>query len=76
MPRQARVVAAGVPHHIMQRGALVAKFGNDRFDQELTPQTEEHITDIKWVKTIDIKEPMKNTYPSIKNILSIFFDTP
>ena len=38
MPRQARVVAAGVPHHIMQRGALVAKFGNDRFDQELTPQ--------------------------------------
>ena len=45
-------------------------------NQELKPQTEEHITDIKWVKTIDIKEPIKNTYPSIKNILSRFFDTP
>ncbi len=45
-------------------------------DQELTPQAEEQITEIKWVKTIDIKEPMKNTYPSIKNILSNFFDTP
>ena len=45
-------------------------------EQELTPQVEEHITEIKWVKTIDIKEPMKNTYPSIKNILGNFFDTP
>ncbi|MEP7254735.1 MAG: NUDIX domain-containing protein [Ferruginibacter sp.] len=44
--------------------------------QELIPQTEEHITAIKWIKTMDIKEPIKNTYPSIKNILSKFFDTP
>lgn len=44
--------------------------------QELQPQTEEHITDIKWVKTINIKEPVKNTYPSIKDILAKFFDTP
>ncbi len=44
--------------------------------QKLIPQTEEHITEIKWVKTIDIREPIKNTYPSIKNILSTFFDTP
>lgn len=44
--------------------------------QELVPQTEEHITEIKWVKTMDIKEPVKNTYPSIKDILSSFFDTP
>lgn len=44
--------------------------------QELISQTEEHITEIRWVKTLDIKEPMKNTYPSIKNILSKFFDTP
>jgi 8-oxo-dGTP pyrophosphatase MutT (NUDIX family) len=44
--------------------------------QELKPQTEEHITEIKWVKTLDIKDPLKNTYPSIKNILSTFFDTP
>lgn len=44
--------------------------------QELTPQTEEHITEVKWVKTMDIKEPMKNTYPSVKDILSKFFDAP
>ncbi len=44
--------------------------------QELKPQTEENITEIKWVKTAEIKEPMKNTYPSIKNILAKFFDTP
>jgi 8-oxo-dGTP pyrophosphatase MutT (NUDIX family) len=44
--------------------------------QELQAQTEEHITDIKWVKTMDIKEPVKNTYPSIKDILAKFFDTP
>lgn len=39
-------------------------------------QLEENITEVKWVKTRDIKEPMKNTYPSIKNILSKFFDAP
>lgn len=44
--------------------------------QELIPQTEEHISEVKWVKTMDIKEPMKNTYPSIKDILSKFFDAP
>ncbi len=44
--------------------------------QELQPQTEEHITAIKWVKTLDIREPVKNTYPSIKEILAKFFDTP
>ncbi len=44
--------------------------------QELKPQTEEHITEIKWVKTQDIKEPVANTYPSIKDILSTFFDEP
>ena len=44
--------------------------------QNLVPQTEEHITEIKWVKTSEIAEPVKNTYPSIKNILSIFFNEP
>ncbi len=44
--------------------------------QETIPQAEENITEIKWVKTMDIKEPIKNTYPSIKDILSKFFDTP
>ncbi len=45
-------------------------------EQVLTPQTEENITEIKWVKTKDIKEPMADTYPSIKDILSKFFDEP
>jgi ADP-ribose pyrophosphatase YjhB (NUDIX family) len=44
--------------------------------QTLVPQTEEDIAEIKWVKTRNIKEPMANTYPSIKDILSIFFDEP
>lgn len=49
---------------------------NCKSDQKLIPQAEEYITDIKWVKTLEIKEPVKNTYPSIKNILSKFFDMP
>ncbi|MGC4103311.1 NUDIX hydrolase [Ferruginibacter sp.] len=44
--------------------------------QHLVPQTEEDITAIKWVATKDIKQPMSNTYPSIKDILSVFFDEP
>ncbi len=43
-------------------------------DQKLVPQTEEDITAIKWVATKNIKEPVANTYPSIKDILSVFFD--
>ncbi|NOT93570.1 NUDIX hydrolase [Ferruginibacter sp.] len=45
-------------------------------EQNLIPQTEEDITAIKWVTTKNIKEPMTNTYPSIKDILSTFFDEP
>jgi 8-oxo-dGTP pyrophosphatase MutT (NUDIX family) len=44
--------------------------------QKLVPQTEENITEIKWVATKDIKDPIANTYPSIKDILSAFFDEP
>lgn len=42
----------------------------------LTPQTEEHITDIAWIPTADIRKPVANTYGSIREILSQFFDTP
>ncbi len=45
-------------------------------EQSFVPQTEEDITVIKWVATKDIKEPIANTYPSIKDILSTFFDEP
>ena len=44
--------------------------------QEPVAQKEENITEAKWIKTKDIKEPMVNTYPSIKDILGKFFDTP
>ncbi len=44
--------------------------------QVLTPQTEEDITEIKWVNTKDIEMPMSNTYASIKDILTTFFDKP
>lgn len=44
--------------------------------QKLVPQTEEDITATQWVSTRDIKEPVANTYPSIKDILKRFFDEP
>lgn len=40
------------------------------------PQEAEQITIAKWIKTKDISEPMKDTYPSIKDILTKFFDEP
>jgi 8-oxo-dGTP pyrophosphatase MutT (NUDIX family) len=42
--------------------------------QQLIPQTEEGITAIEWVAVKNIKEKLKNTYPSIKDILEVFFD--
>jgi 8-oxo-dGTP pyrophosphatase MutT (NUDIX family) len=44
--------------------------------KNITAQTEEGITEVKWVATKDIKIPMANTYQNIKEILSTFFDTP
>lgn len=44
--------------------------------QALTPQTEEDILDAKWISTKDIKKPLSNTYATIKDILSEFFDAP
>ncbi len=41
--------------------------------QTLVAQTEEQITEIKWVKPTDMKDPLANTYPSIKDIVEIFF---
>lgn len=41
-----------------------------------TPQAAEQITEVKWIATRDIKEPMKNSYASIKEILAKYFDEP
>jgi len=44
--------------------------------QQLVPQTTEDITELKWIKPRDLKEPFSNTYPSIRDIMNQFFDTP
>ena len=44
--------------------------------QTLKAQAEEDITEVKWVHTKDIRQPLQNTYATIKDILKIFFDTP
>jgi 8-oxo-dGTP pyrophosphatase MutT (NUDIX family) len=44
-------------------------------EQKSAPQTEENITEIKWTHAKNIRELMENTYPSIKDILNVFFDT-
>lgn len=41
-----------------------------RNDQELTPQTEEDIHEIKWVGQKDLKPYMKNAFPSIVDVLT------
>jgi 8-oxo-dGTP pyrophosphatase MutT (NUDIX family) len=43
---------------------------------QLKPQTEEDITEVKWVAARNIKQPMNNTYPSIRDIMHLFFDKP
>lgn len=42
---------------------------NCKGKQHLVPQTEEDITSIQWVSLSGIEEIMKNTYPSIKDVL-------
>jgi hypothetical protein len=38
-------------------------------DEELTPQTEEDIKEIKWVKKEDLAKYTSNTFPSIIDVL-------
>ncbi|MEJ7626941.1 MAG: NUDIX domain-containing protein [Ferruginibacter sp.] len=44
--------------------------------QTLKPQIEEDISEARWIATKDIKKPLANTYSTIKDILSEFFDAP
>jgi hypothetical protein len=40
-------------------------------EQNLTPQTEEGITEVKWIPADKIKEKvLENTYASVRGILS------
>ncbi len=38
-------------------------------DEPLTPQTEEDITEIKWVKKEDLEKYLNNTFPTIISVL-------
>jgi 8-oxo-dGTP pyrophosphatase MutT (NUDIX family) len=39
--------------------------------QQLTPQTEEDIAEIKWVKKKDLKAYLNNTFPLVKDVLEL-----
>lgn len=39
--------------------------------QKLTPQTEEDISEIKWVKKKDLKNFLNNAFPSIRDVLEL-----
>ncbi len=43
---------------------------------KLSAQEEENITEVKWFSTKDIKIPVADTWPAIKDVLSTFFDKP
>jgi len=40
-------------------------------DQKLIPQTTEDIHEIKWVKTDELKQYMKNMFPSVTDVLQL-----
>ena len=44
--------------------------------QNFVAQAEEDIAEVKWIATQNIKEPMANTFKNIKEIMTVFFDTP
>lgn len=39
--------------------------------QNIVPQTEEDISEIKWVKKKDLKNYFSNTFPSVKDVLAL-----
>ena len=43
-------------------------------NQELRPQAEEDITEVRWIAVSDIQLPMKNSYENIREILRSFLN--
>lgn len=41
---------------------------------ELTPQLEEQITELRWVDLVGMKELLRNTFPSIKDVVRTLFN--
>lgn len=54
--------------HILKESHWYLMHADSR--QPLQPQTEEQITEIKWVKQTDLATYLKNSYPMIKDILT------
>jgi mutator protein MutT len=40
-------------------------------DQKLVPQTTEGIHEIKWVEPVELKQYMKNSFPSVTDVLQL-----
>jgi hypothetical protein len=43
-------------------------------EQKLVPQVEEDILELRWVKEIDLKEYLSNTYDNIIEIIEKYYD--
>lgn len=43
-------------------------------EQKLVPQTKEDIHDIKWVKADELKQYMKNSFPSVVDVLQLVME--
>ena len=41
---------------------------------KLIPQAEEGISEAKWMNKENIKSAMKNTFPSVKDVVSEYFN--
>jgi len=66
-------------HHYNEKGAEYEKetFWYDMRvsgEQELVPQIEEDIHDLKWVKERELAPYLKNTYDNIIDIIEKYFD--
>ena len=58
-------------HTYRYHGKLVLKISHwynakSNFEGEFIPQTEEGITDVKWLNTIEVKQALENTWENIK----------
>jgi 8-oxo-dGTP pyrophosphatase MutT (NUDIX family) len=61
-------------HSYFQEGSMMLKKTywykmHHEGESNLAPQTEEDITEVKWVDPEDLPEITKNTYPSIVDVL-------
>lgn len=61
-------------HSYFQEGSMILKktYWYKMFqegDSKLSPQTEEDITEVKWVNPGDLPQKLENTYPSIVDVI-------